>query len=176
MRRWWLLVLPIMATSCATPEKGLFQADSRAYRNPRAALAQSIQDADLGRFVYFDRKRNIVYSLGNKFAGFDFERVDMVQLRNESPEVFDIVQCASGRECSIANYDACKASVRLNSQATEVLQDRVVKTLKSRGYPLIRVNFLNDENATWRMEVQYFTECDFITQDIESNFPHLMGR
>lgn len=176
MRRWWLLALPIMAISCATPEKGLLQADSRADRNPREALAQSIQDTDLWRFVYFDRKRNIVYSLGKEIVGFDFEKVDIEQLGKESPDVFDIVQCASGRKCSIAKYDSCKESVRLNSQATEILQDRVIKTLKSRGYPLIRVNFLNDENANGRMEVQYFAECDFIAQDIENNFPDLMAR
>jgi hypothetical protein len=158
------------------PPKGLLQANVHTNENPRDALENATEGENIRRFFYFDRRQNVIYSLDKPIDGFTFTKVDMGELRSKRPDIFGIVQCASGKQCSTKNYDTCKSAIQMLSPATEGLQDQIVRTLKSRGYPVIRVNFLNEGSGPGSMEVQYFTECDFIRHDIEENFPNLISK
>lgn len=175
MTRSWLLMLPIFLASCATSDKGLLKADASSYRDPRNILEKSVDREMPPKFFYFDRARKLVFSLGKPIAGFNFAKVDMDWLRSESPEIFSIVQCASGKPCSASAFNSCKAIIPLAAPITDVLQNKIVTTLKSRGYPVVRVDFLKSGDDSGEMEVQYFTECDFIRGDISENFPGLIA-
>lgn len=174
MKNFWVLILSFSLTCCAPSKMVLLQADASQIENPRTVLEESVVRAGAPKFFYFDRSSRIVYSMGSHINGFRFVNVKMDELRLENPDLFSIVQCAGGKRCSSSNYDACKATIPLSTLVADGRQSQIVKILKSRGYPVIRVSFLNEGGNSTEMEVQYFTECDFINLDVVDNFPDLM--
>ena len=170
-----MLIMIFFLASCKIPDESLLKADTSFIRDPRIVLENAVGKGTTPKFLYFDRSRKVIYYLGNPVSSLDFEKVDMDRLRSESPEVSKIVQCATGKSCSSSDYDFCKAVISLNNDVTDMMQNEIVEKLRSRGYPVVRVDFINRGGVTEDMEVQYFTKYSLIRGDIIENFPNLVS-
>lgn len=170
-----LLAGALLLASCATPKAGLMEAGVAQKGDVRDRLERNIAAGDLSKFVYFDRAKAKLYSLGVAVAGFDFHAVDMDRLKSENRAVFDIAQCAAGKSCAAPDDERCVLSAPLAANPDQARQGAIVKKLKSRGYPVVGVTFSQDSAETSEIEVRYFTECEWIRRDLEANFPGLLS-
>ena len=169
---FWILLFSLAA--CSSPQTDLLEAYTASKSDIRDILEQNIRQSDIPKFVYFDRSTKKVYSLGVKVPGFRFRSTDMARLKLENPGVFHVAECAAGRPCSAASFENCRMSARLITHPDQEAQDRIVRRLKSQGYPVVSVTFTDEGNGAEEIDVTYFTECEWIRHDMEANFSGLL--
>lgn len=168
----WIFVFSLAA--CSSPQTGLLESYTESKTDVRDILEQNTRQSDIQKFIYFDRSTGKIYSLGVEVSGFRFRRTDMARLKLEKPEVFHVAECAAGKPCSKNSFENCQLSSRLIAHPDQETQDRIVRRLKSRGYPVVSVTFTDEGNGAEEIEVTYFTECEWIRHDMEANFSGLL--